>query len=56
MEDDVMQQKIMSANISSYGYACETASSGNEPKKMTPTSTKIPAFSEDFIIDTNAAE
>ncbi len=30
IEDDMMQQKIMSANISSYGYACETASSGKE--------------------------
>jgi signal transduction histidine kinase/DNA-binding response OmpR family regulator len=28
IEDDMMQQKIMSTNISSYGYACETASSG----------------------------
>src|ERR1700690_918708 len=30
IEDDMMQQKIMSANITSYGYACETASSGKE--------------------------
>ena len=30
VEDDMMQQKIMSANISSYGYACEIASSGKE--------------------------
>jgi len=30
IEDDLMQQKIMSANISSYGYACEAASSGKE--------------------------
>jgi signal transduction histidine kinase/CheY-like chemotaxis protein len=30
IEDDMMQQKIMSANIASYGYACETASSGSE--------------------------
>jgi PAS domain S-box-containing protein len=30
IEDDAMQQKIMSANIASYGYACETASSGKE--------------------------
>jgi DNA-binding response OmpR family regulator len=26
----MMQQKIMSANIASYGYACETALSGKE--------------------------
>ena len=30
IEDDAMQQKIMSANIVSYGYACETASNGKE--------------------------
>lgn len=30
VEDDMMEQKIMSANISRYGYACETASSGKE--------------------------
>ncbi len=30
IEDDIMQQKIMSANIADYGYACETASSGSE--------------------------
>src|SRR5664279_4099003 len=30
IEDDKIQQKIMAANISSYGYACETASSGAE--------------------------
>ncbi len=30
IEDDMMQQKIMSANIASYGYACETASNGSE--------------------------
>jgi PAS domain S-box-containing protein len=30
IEDDMMEQKIMSANISRYGYACETASSGKE--------------------------
>ena len=30
IDDDLMQQKIMSANISAYGYACETASTGTE--------------------------
>jgi len=30
VEDDMMEQKIMSANISRYGYTCETASSGKE--------------------------
>ena len=30
VEDDMMGQKIMSSNISRYGYACETASSGAE--------------------------
>jgi signal transduction histidine kinase/DNA-binding response OmpR family regulator len=33
VEDDMMEQKIMSTNISRYGYACETASSGAEAIK-----------------------
>jgi chemotaxis response regulator CheB len=30
VEDDLMEQKVMSANISRYGYICETALSGKE--------------------------
>jgi signal transduction histidine kinase/DNA-binding response OmpR family regulator len=29
-EDDMLEQKIMSTNISSFGYVCESASSGSE--------------------------
>ena len=44
VEDDMMEQKIMSANISRYGYACETAKSGKEGIE------KARLFSPDVII------
>jgi len=53
IEDDMMQQKIMSANIASYGYACETASSGSEGIEKARLGDPDVIILDMFLPDTN---